>query len=264
MGKLILAIDAGNSVTSVGVFDEAGQLVFRSDLATNPASTKDQCAVQLLDVFRLYGADVKTVAGTILSSVVPGITAALYEAAEFLTGVPPLLMGPGVKTGLNIKSDIHTQMGTDIVAVSVAAIAKYPGPIIVVDMGTAIAMSLLAGSTYEGCVLMPGVNISLEALSSCAAELPHISIEPPASVLGHNTVDAMRAGIVYGSAGMVDGMIERLEAAGTPALTVVGTGAAAPEILSFCKRKIIYDANLLLDGLYLIYRKNTEGKQRKA
>ncbi|MEG2119202.1 MAG: type III pantothenate kinase [Pseudoflavonifractor sp.] len=264
MGKLILAIDVGNSVTSVGLFDAEGHLSFRSDLATDLSSTRDQCAVRLLDVFRLYGAQTEAVTGTILSSVVPGMTAALCEAVAFLTGKPPMLMGPGVKTGLNIKSDIHTQMGTDIVAVSVAAIAKYPGPIIVVDMGTAVALSVLVGSTYEGCVLMPGVNVALEALSNRAAELPHISIEPPACVLGHNTVEAMRAGIVYGSASMVDGMIERLEAASVPAATVVGTGAAAPEILRYCKRKIIYDVNLLLDGLYLIYRKNTEGRQRRT
>lgn len=175
-----------------------------------------------------------------------------------------MLMGPGVKTGLNIRSDIHTQMGTDIVACSVAAIAKYPGPIILVDMGTAIAMSVLVGNTYEGCVLLPGVTVALEALSNQAAELPHISIEPPASILGRNTVDAMRAGAVYGNASMVDGMIERLEEVSGSAATIVGTGEAGAEILQYCKRKITYDANLLLDGLYLIYKKSTGQKPRRA
>lgn len=261
---MVLAVDVGNAAITVGLFDPDGKLRFRSTLATRRGMTRDQCAIDLSQVFRLYGADFGTVTGAIISSVVPPITAAICGAVEFLTGKAPMLMGPGIKTGLNIRSDIHTQMGTDIVACSVAAIAKYPGPIILVDMGTAIALSVLVGNTYEGCVLLPGVNVALEALSDRAAELPHISIEPPASILGHNTVDAMRAGVVYGNASMVDGMIQRLEQASAPAATVVGTGSEGAEILQACTRKIIYDADLLLDGLYLIYKKSTEGKTRKA
>lgn len=264
MGKLVLAIDVGNSVTTVGLFTPDGALRFRSTLPTRKSATRDQCAVDLAQVFQLYGFDLKSVSGSIISSVVPPVTAAISGAAEFLTGRAPMLMGPGVKTGLNIRSDIHNQMGTDIVASSVAAIAKYPGPVILIDLGTAIAMSVLVGSTYEGCVLLPGVRVALEALSNQAAELPHISIGPPGSILGHNTVDAMRAGAVYGNASMLDGMIERLEQAGVPAATVVATGSAGAEILPYCKRNILYDADLLLDGLYLIYKKNTVGKQRRA
>ena len=264
MAKLVLAIDIGNSSVTVGLFDPNGALRFRSDLTTEKGATRDRCAVTLLDVFRLYRADIGQVTGAIISSVVPPITAAMCEAVEFLTGRTPLLMGPGIKTGLNIKSDIHAQLGTDIVATSVAAIAKYPGPIIIVDMGTPTTMSLLVGNTYEGCIILPGVQVSLEALSDRAAELPHVSIMPPLSILGHNTVDAMRSGVVYGNASMVDGMIERLEEASAPAATVVGTGMAAPEILTYCKRTILYDADLLLNGLYLLYKKNTGGKPKRA
>lgn len=264
MGKLVLAIDIGNSVTTVGLFEPDGKLRFRATLSTHRGATRDQCAIDLAQVFRLYGADLGAVTGAVISSVVPPATAAICGAVEFLTGKPPMLMGPGVKTGLNIRSDIHTQMGTDIVACSVAAIAKYPGPIILVDMGTAIAMSVLVGNTYEGCVLLPGVTVALEALSDQAAELPHISIEPPPSILGRNTVDAMRAGAVYGNASMVDGMIERLEAVSGSAATIVGTGEAGVEILQYCKRKISYDANLLLDGLYLIHKKSTGQRPRRA
>ena len=249
MAKLVLAIDIGNSSVTVGLFDPNGALRFRSDLTTEKGATRDRCAVTLLDVFRLYRADIGQVTGAIISSVVPPITAAMCEAVEFLTGRTPLLMGPGIKTGLNIKSDIHAQLGTDIVATSVAAIAKYPGPIIIVDMGTATTMSLLVGNTYEGCIILPGVQVS---------------IMPPLSILGHNTVDAMRSGVVYGNASMVDGMIERLEEASAPAATVVGTGMAAPEILTYCKRTILYDADLLLNGLYLLYKKNTGGKPKRA
>lgn len=261
---MVLAIDVGNSTTTVGLFDDRGALRFRSNLTTHKGATRDQCALDLEGVFRLYSQDLRSVTGSVISSVVPPVTSAICGAVELLTARAPLLMGPGVKTGLNIKSDVHAQMGTDIVAYSVGAVAKYPGPVIVVDMGTAVTLSYLRGNTYEGCVIMPGVRVSLEALSDRAAELPHISIEPPPSIMGHNTVDAMRAGVVYGSAGMVDGMIERMEGEGGPAATVVGTGNAAPDILKYCKRNILYDADLLLDGLYLIFKKNTEGKQRRA
>ncbi len=264
MGKLVLAIDIGNSTTTVGLFAPEGKLHFRATLATRKGATSDQCAIDLSQVFSLYNTDVKIVSGAIISSVVPPMTGAICGAVQLLTGKAPMLMGPGVKTGLNIRSDIHGQMGTDLVAASVAAIAKYPGPMILVDMGTAIAMSVLSGNTYEGCVLMPGVTVALEALSDQAAELPHISIEPPSTILGRNTVDAMRAGAVYGNACLVDGMIDRLEEASAPAATVVATGTAGAEILQYCKHKIVYDADLLLDGLYLIYKKSTESKPRKA
>lgn len=264
MGKLVLAIDIGNSVTTVGLFTAEGELRFRATFSTGRGATRDQRAIDLTQIFQLYGADWGDVTGSIISSVVPPATTALRGAVELLTGKAPMLMGPGVKTGLNIRSDIHTQMGSDIVACSVSAIAKYPGPIILVDMGTAIAMSVLVGNTYEGCVILPGVIVALEALSDQAAELPHISIAPPGTILGRNTVDAMRAGAVYGNASMVDGMITRLEEVCGPVATVVGTGEAGAEILQYCKREILYDANLLLDGLYLIYKKSTEPKPRRA
>lgn len=259
---MILAIDVGNSTTSVGLFDGEGVLLFRSDLTTGRNATRDQCAISLRGVFDLYEAAFADVSGTIISSVVPSVTGNMRDAAALLTGKPPMVMGPGVKTGLNIKSDIHAQMGSDIVACSVAAIAKYPSPVIVIDLGTAVTLSYLRGSTYEGCVILPGVRVSLEALSERAAELPHISIEPPPSIFGHNTVDAMRSGILYGSASMLDGMIARLEQAGGRAAAVVATGEGGATVLDYCKRDILRDANLLLEGLYLVYQRSTEPKRR--
>lgn len=261
---MILAIDVGNTVITVGLFDEEGKLHLRSSLATARRMTRDQCAVSLDAVFRLYGAMPSAVKGGIVSSVVPPLTASVCGAVELLTGCCPMLIGPGVKTGLNIRADTHAQVGANIVAYSVGALEKYPGPVIVADMGTAITLSYLRESVYEGCVIMPGIELSLEALSDRAAELPHISIRPPAAVLGHNTVEAMRSGAVYGAAGMIDGVIDRMEEEAGPAVTLVGTGSAAPEILRFCRHTIVYDADLLLHGLYLIERKNTVEKRRKG
>ena len=262
---MILAIDVGNSITTIGLFSAEGELRFRSELPTVKGGTQDQYAIQLLDVFRLHGADTSAVDGVILSSVVPPVTAAICSAARFVVGKEPMVMGPGVKTGLNITSGLHARLGSDIVAFSIAAAARYPSPLIVIDMGTAVTLSLLRGNVYEGCIIMPGVRVSVEALSQEAAELPHISIEPPATLLGHNTVDAMRSGVVYGSASMVDGMIRRVEELnGGAVAAVVATGAAAPQVLAYCEHKIEYDPDLLLRGLYLIYRKNASPRQRRT
>lgn len=264
MWNLVLAIDIGNSTTDIGLFGPEGTLRFRAALATERNATSDQCAMNLISLFALYRAEEGAVSGAILSSVVPSLTANMCRAVERLTGRLPLLIGPGVKTGLNVKADLHDQLGSDIVACCVAALSAYPSPLIVIDMGTAVSMSYLRNNSYEGCVIMPGVQVALEALSEQAAALPHISIEPPAHILGHNTVDAMRSGVVYGNASMIDGMIQRLEAESAPVCAVVATGRSSPEVLKHCKREILYDADLLLRGLYLIYQKNTADKKKKT
>lgn len=153
---MILAVDVGNSNTTVGLFNGTGELLFRALLETSRSKTRDQCAIELLGVFQLYGADACTVDGAILSSVVPPLTTIFIDAIARLTGTPPMVVGPGIRTGLNIKAEIHNQLGSDIVASSVAAIAKYPSPIVMVDMGTATSLSLIVGSVYEGCIIMPG------------------------------------------------------------------------------------------------------------
>lgn len=262
---MVLAVDVGNSNTTVGLFDEVGVLKFRSSLETSRRQTQDQCAIQLLGVLNLYGADVRAVDGAILSSVVPPLTGIFVGAMTRLTGRPPLVVGPGIKTGLNIKAEIHNQLGSDIVAASVAAIARYPSPTVVVDMGTATSLSLIVGSVYEGCSIMPGLSLALDALSERAAALPPISLESSSSLplLGHTTEEAMRSGVLYGHASMLDGMVDRMEAELGQRVTVVATGGNAPRILRCCKREIHYDADLVLNGLYLLYQKNTR-KSRKA
>ena len=260
---MILAVDVGNSTITVGLFDDSGTPVFLSDISTDKNKSTDQCAIDLLGVFQLYQADIRAVRGGIVSCVVPQLTASITGAVERLIGRSPLVVGPGIKTGLNIRSDLHNQLGGDLVASSVAAMAKYPSPVVVIDMGTANTFSLLRGGVYEGCAICPGVRLGLEALSERAAELPHISVECPPTPLGRNTVDAMRSGVLYGNAGMVDSMIARFEeAAGEGAASVVATGKNAPLILPYCKRTITYDPNLLMTGLYLLYQKNAE-KHRK-
>ena len=262
---MVLAVDIGNSTTTVGLFDEAGQLAFRSILETSRSKTRDQCAIDLLGVFGLYGADIRAVDGAILSTVVPPLTALFTDAMTRLTGKTPMVVGPGIKTGLNIKAEIHNQLGSDIVASAVAAIDAYHSPIVMVDLGTATSASLISGSVYEGCVIMPGLTLGLEAMWSRADALSPISLESidPVELLGRTTEEAMRSGALYGHAAMLDGVIDRLEAAAGSPVTVVATGGNAPRILPYCRRTVHYDADLVMRGLYLLYRKNTR-KPRKA
>ena len=255
---MVLAIDIGNIRTTIALFDGEGRLSFQSELETDAKMTDDRCAIDLMGVFTLYRADLGGVTGSILSSVVPPITGTYARTLRRLTGKPPLVVGPGLKTGLNIKAEIHNQLGSDIVASCVAASALYPAPAIVINSRTAVTFSYLSASAFEGCAIMPGVDIALEALSRHGAQLPQISMAQVDTPLGRNTVDSMRAGVLYGYSGAFDRVIESLEAAaGAVAATVVATGGRAPALYRLCRREIKYDHDLLVKGLYHLYRKNT-------
>ncbi|SMC50202.1 type III pantothenate kinase [Papillibacter cinnamivorans] len=256
---MLLAIDIGNSTISVGLFGEGARLVFISSLNTDKNATCDQCAIAIMNLFRLYKCDLAAVTGAIVCSVVPPVTSSVAAAIETLFGKPPMVVGPGIKTGLNIKTEIHAQLGSDIVASAVSALNKYKTPIVVIDMGTATTFSLISErNTFEGCIIFPGVRIALEALSEHAAQLPFISIDTPDSLIGKNTIDSMRSGILYGNAGMIDNVIGRIEETAGSVSTVVATGGNAPLILPQCRRSIIYNKDLLMEGLYLIYYRNAE------
>lgn len=254
---MILAIDIGNIRTTIALFTEEGALSFQSELETDAKMTDDRCAIDLTAVFQLYQSELNAVKGSILSSVVPPITASYMRTLKRLTGKAPLVVGPGLKTGLNIKAEIHNQLGSDIVASAVAAAALYPTPAIVINSRTAVTFSYMSDNSFEGCAIMPGMDIALEALSRHGAQLPQISIAQVGSPLGRNTVDSMRAGVLYGYSGAFDRVIEALEeTAGMPAKTVVATGSQTPELYRHCRREIRYDHDLLVKGLYLLYQKN--------
>lgn len=261
---MILAIDIGNISTTIALFTEKGMLSFQALLDTDQKMTADRCAIDLLGVFQLYGAEMTRVKGAILSSVVPPITKTYISTLTRLIGKNPLVVGPGLKTGLNIKAEGHSQLGSDIVASCVAASALYQTPAIVINSRTAVTFSYLSKTAFEGCAIMPGVAIALDALSRNGAQLPQISLDPVASPLGRNTADSMRAGLLYGYSGAFDRIIGQLEqAAGALAATVVATGSHAPELYGHCCREIKYDHDLLVKGLYLIYQKNTEYARKR-
>ena len=251
---MLLAIDVGNSTTSVGLFDKDKNLRFLASLDTDSRKTADQISIDLMNLFALYHYSYTDVTGAILCSVVPPLNFMMEKALTRLLGRPPMVVGPGVRTGLTNQ----TQVGADIVADAVAALEKFQPPIITIDMGTATTIGVISqGRTYEGGLLLPGVNVSLEALSRRAAQLPAISLQHPKTLIGKNTEDCMRSGIVYGTAGMLDGIIDRIrEEFPGQEVSVVATGGNAPVIVRYCRNSIIYDKYLLMEGLWTIYQKN--------
>lgn len=253
---MLLAVDIGNTNITLGVYDN-DVLCFTARIATAQGTTADQYAVEIKNILELHGLEVTQIEDCIVSSVVPSVGGAVCNAVSLLCDIVPLELGPGVKTGLNIKIDNPAQLGADLVAGAVGAISEYTLPCVVIDMGTASTISVIdENGAYIGGVISAGVNLTLRALNQNTAQLPSIDISAPKSVIGSNTVDCMKSGVVFGTAAMLDGLLDRIadELGMTP--TFVATGGLSKEIISYCKNDIIYNANLLLDGLREIYEKN--------
>lgn len=253
---MILAVDIGNSNIVLGGF-EGQKLSFVSRLKTDRHRMRDDWAVVLSGALSLYGARAAQMEGAIISSVVPQVTGALADALESLCKKRPLVLGPGLKTGLDLRIDNPAAVGSDFVADAVGALAKYEKPVLVFDLGTATKVCVLnRAGQYLGGAIMPGVHMGLDALGSGTAQLPHIGLSAPGHVIGPNTVEAMQSGAVYGTASLLDGMALRIQEELGEKATVVATGGIAGSIVSHCRSEVVYDANLLLEGLLVIYRRN--------
>ena len=253
---MILAIDIGNSNIVLGCIDQK-TIVNEARIATDLIKTSDQYAVELKNILDLFGIAPSTIEGSIISSVVPPLLNSFKSAVLKLTGKSPLVVGPGIKTGLNILLDNPALAGGDLIVGAVAALAEYKPPMLIIDMGTATTITAIdAKGNYLGGCICPGVKISAEALSGRTAQLPAISLEAPKKASGRNTIDSMRAGLMMGSAAMLDGMIERMEEELGQSATVIATGGIARFVLPMCRRKIHYDRDLLLKGLTLLYENN--------
>ena len=253
---MILTIDIGNTNITLGGYKQ-DKLQFVARLATDTSLTADQYAVQLSSILQLHGY-MGEVRDAIIGSVVPTTGNAITGAIKLITGKAPIILGPGVKTGLNIKLDNPAQLGADLAAGAVGALGKYKMPCIIIDMGTATTVSVMdKDGAFVGGVIAAGIRSTLDALTSKTAQLPAINIEAPKSVIGKNTVDSMKSGLVFGAAAMLDGIVDRvLEETGEEA-TVVATGGLAEMVVKNCKREVIIDNDLLLEGLYKIYKKNS-------
>ena len=253
---MLLTIDIGNTNITLGAY-EGSVLSFTARLATDVAKTDDQYAVEINNLLSLYGHSKDDVEDCIISSVVPAVGKSVSTAVSKLCHIVPLMLGPGVKTGLNIKIDNPAQLGADLVAGAVGAIEEYTMPCAVIDMGTASTISVLdENGTFLGGVISAGVRLTLKALTENTSQLTSIPIEAPDSVIGSNTVECMQSGLVYGAAAMLDGLLDKIEEELGTEVTVVATGGLSKEIITHCRRNIIYDENLLLNGLRAIYEKN--------
>lgn len=253
---MLLAIDIGNTNITLGAFDEAN-LQFTARLATDTRKTADQYAVEIKNLLSLYSLQTEEIEDSIIASVVPAVGKSISRAVSKLCNIVPLMLGPGVKTGLNIKIDDPAQLGADLVAGAVGALDVYNAPCVVIDMGTASTISVLdRNGAFVGGVIAAGVRLTLKALTENTAQLSSIPIEAPKSVIGSNTAECMQSGLVYGAASMIDGLLLRIEKELGEKPTVVATGGLSKEIICHCSSNIIYNENLLLDGLRVIYEKN--------
>jgi len=253
---VLLTIDIGNTNITLGAYDSS-ILKFTARLATEQKKTSDQYAIEMQSIFSLYGISSEEIEDAIISSVVPSVGKSISDAVAKLCHIVPLMLGPGVKTGLNIKIDNPAQLGADLVAGAVGAIEAYQMPCVVIDMGTASTISVLdKNGTFLGGAIASGVRLTLKALTENTAQLTSIPIEAPKSVIGTNTIECMQSGLVFGTAAMIDGLLERIEENLGEKPTVVATGGLSKEIIKYCKSTIIYNENLLLDGLRAIYDKN--------
>lgn len=254
---MILAIDIGNSNIVIGGV-EGEKILFEARLRTEVTKTSDEYCVDLLTLLDVYIIRREDIEGSIVASVVPQVLNSVQTAVRKLIGKTPLVVGPGLKTGLNIAIENPAQTGADLVVGSVAALRSHKAPLIVIDMGTATTIIVLdeKGSLIGGAIA-PGVKISLDALTDRTALLPGLQLDQPQKVIGRNTIDCMRSGIMIGNACMIDGMIDRMEQELGQRTTVIATGGIAKFVVPLCSHDIVYDKDLLIKGLAILYRENT-------
>ncbi len=253
---MILAIDIGNTNILLGCLD-GKEIIFRERVSTKQWATDIEYASTIKMAMDMNDVKREYIEGAIISSVVPSVTAVLKKAVEKYVGVDVKVVGPGIKTGISIMIDNPAQLGSDLVVDAVAGVSEYPVPLIIIDMGTATTLSVIdKNRNYIGGVITTGVAVSTEALANRTSQLPRIAFEIPQKVIGSNTVDCMKSGIMYSAACSIDGIVERMEEELGEKCTVVATGGLASSIIPLCKRDIILDDDLLLKGLMILYNKN--------
>ncbi len=253
---MLLVIDIGNTNIVVGCI-EGDKIFFEERLSTDRRRTELEYAIDIKNVLEIYDIQPLKIDGAIISSVVPQITEVVRKAMKKLIDRTPKVVGPGLKTGLNIVMDQPAQLGSDLVVDAVAAMADHPVPLIIIDMGTATTVSVVDHTkSYIGGMILPGIRTATDSLVTNAAQLQQISFDMPKKLIGSNTIECMQSGALYGNAAAIDGLIDRIEGELKEPCTVVATGGLAAYIVPLCRKKIIVDNNLLLKGLQIIYNKN--------
>ena len=253
---MLLAIDIGNTNIVLGCLD-GEEIVLSERLSTDHSKTALEYAISFKNVLDLKGISTDQITGAIIASVVPPITSLMEEALGKIISCRVRIVGPGLKTGLNILMDDPAQVGADLIVGAVAGTHDYPCPQILIDMGTATTLCVIdEKKCYIGGMILPGLRVSLDSLTSRTSKLPRIGLDAPKRLIGKNTIESMKSGILYGSASMLDGMIDRIEDELGRKTTVVATGGLSGRIVPLCRHEITLDENLLLRGLRYIYDKN--------
>ena len=254
---MLLAVDIGNTNIVFGCVDDNDSIVLFERISTNHNATAAEYAVMIHTILEMHNFIPEDIDDAIMSSVVPSVTATVKEAIRKLFGVDVMIAGPGVKTGLNILIDNPAQLGSDQAVDAVAAINQYPVPLIIIDMGTATTVSVVdKNKNYRGGLIMTGMGVAADALIARTAQLPKVNFEAPKNIIGTNTIDCIKSGLLYSNACALDGIIERIEEELGEKCTAVATGGLSELVVPLCKKKIIADGNLLIKGLAIIYRKN--------
>lgn len=258
---MLLAIDIGNSNVVIGCLNKNNETIKLFRMVTDLKKTEDEYAAGIKAILDYSGLDCEGFEGAIICSVVPPLTEIFRSAVEEIIGCRALVVGTGIKTGLNVMIENPSTLGSDIVAASVAAMADFPLPVIVFDMGTATTITVVdKGNKFIGGAIVPGVALSMNALSAGTSLLQKVPIEAPKKCISSTTTECMQSGAVYGNAAMLDGMIDRFEQELGCKCSLVATGGIAAKIVPHCRHEIVYDENLLLRGLGIIYRKNKKEK----
>ena len=253
---MILAVDIGNTNIVLGCIEDEN-ILFEARMATDLVKTSDQYCAELENMLALFEVQPEMIDGSIVSSVVPPVLNSFKTAIRKLTGHSCLVVGPGIRTGLNIRMDNPADVGSDLIVAAVAAVREYGAPLLLVDMGTATTITAVdSEGTFVGGCICPGVKISMEALTGRTAQLPGISLDAPQRAIGKNTRDSMRSGIMLGAAAMLDGLLDRMEEELGSPVKVIATGGIAKFVVPLCRRELIYDRSLMLKGLSLLYRRN--------
>lgn len=253
---MLLAIDMGNTNIVIGCV-EGEKVLFVERMETDRSKTELEYSIGIKTVLELYDISISEIEGAIISSVVPHLTFVLRDAVKKIINISPMIVGPGVKNGLQLAMDNPNTVGSDLVVDAVAAINYYGAPVIVLDMGTATTISVVdENEKYIGGMILPGVRTSLESLVNRTAQLPNIELSKPKKLIGKNTIDCMKSGTLYGTACCVDGMIDRIWEELGYKTTVVATGGLAEIIIPNCRHDIQIDQELLLKGLTIIFNKN--------
>lgn len=255
---MILAIDVGNTNIVIGGYHN-DNFEFVSRINTDRNRTEDEYVILLRDIIHSKSYKNEDIKGAIISSVVPQTTYILKNALDVAFNVETVIVSMNINTGITVKRADPNQVGADFICGLVGAVDKYKLPCLVIDFGTATKTSVInENKEFIGASIMPGIKISLDALANKTAQLPNIDLElPPNSIMGNNTIDCMKAGVIYGNACMVDGIIKMHKEELGENITVIATGGLAKHIIEHCKENIIYDENLLLDGLNNIYKLNS-------